>query len=213
MLVPLVNQFGVMQQQMFDQFQQAMAMMIQMFGTMHREQMEVIRGELDQLHDLTEEFHALNKELANRTQERGTTVSSASAIAPVGRAKSDATKPGASAKARAAQAPRDPKAAQADATSVTEPPSLASCVSDKQLPSGAGVYYSPPPSSKPLAAHVPSEELQESDLGSQGEINATSAPVDSEQDSIVWLHQRIMMLQRERETRWQKILKLLPGIS
>ena len=42
MLVPLVNQFGLMQQQMFDQFQQAMAMMVQMFGTMHRDQMEVI---------------------------------------------------------------------------------------------------------------------------------------------------------------------------
>ena len=41
-LVPLVNQFGLMQQQMFDQFQQAMAMMVQMFGTMHRDQMEVI---------------------------------------------------------------------------------------------------------------------------------------------------------------------------
>ena len=27
----------------------------------------------------------------------------------------------------------------------------------------------------------------------------------------MWLHQRIMTLQRERETRWQKILKLLPG--
>ena len=47
MLVPLINQFGLMQQQMFDQFQQAMAMMVQMFGTMHREQMEVIRAELD----------------------------------------------------------------------------------------------------------------------------------------------------------------------
>ena len=40
-----------------------------------------------------------------------------------------------------------------------------------------------------------------------------TAPADSERDSIVWLHQRIMSLQRERETRWQKILKLLPGIS
>ena len=68
MLVPLVNQFGLMQQQMFDQFQQAMAMMVQMFGKMHRDQMEVIRAELDRLHDLTEEFHALKTELAQRTQ-------------------------------------------------------------------------------------------------------------------------------------------------
>jgi hypothetical protein len=32
-------------------------------------------------------------------------------------------------------------------------------------------------------------------------------------NSVAWLHQRIMTLQRERETRWQKILKLLPGNS
>ena len=70
MLVPLVNQFGLMQQQMFDQFQQAMAMMVQMFGTMHRDQMEVIRAELDQLRELTEEFHALKNELAKRTQNQ-----------------------------------------------------------------------------------------------------------------------------------------------
>ena len=50
-LVPLVNQFSMMQQQMFDQFQQAMGMLVQMFGTMHREQMDVIREELDRLHD------------------------------------------------------------------------------------------------------------------------------------------------------------------
>ena len=61
MLVPMVNQFGLMQQQMFDQFQQAMAMMVQMFGTMHRDQMEVIRAELDRLHELTDEFHASEK--------------------------------------------------------------------------------------------------------------------------------------------------------
>ena len=101
MLVPLINQFGFMQQQMFDQFQQAMAMMVQMFGTMHREQMEVIRAELDGLHDLTEEFHALKKELANRTQERDTTASSASTIAPEGLDRSTATEPIASAKATA----------------------------------------------------------------------------------------------------------------
>ena len=68
-LVPLVNQFGLMQQQMFGQFQQAMAMMVQMFGTMHREQMEVIRAELDRLHELTDEIHALKEELANRTRQ------------------------------------------------------------------------------------------------------------------------------------------------
>ena len=57
MLVPLVNQFGVMQQQMMDQFQQTISMLVQMFGSMHRDQMDLIREELDQLRDLTKEFH------------------------------------------------------------------------------------------------------------------------------------------------------------
>ena len=68
MLVPLVNQFGLMQQQMFDQFQQAMSMLVQMFGKMHRDQMDVIRAELDRLHELTEEFQSLKDELAKRAQ-------------------------------------------------------------------------------------------------------------------------------------------------
>src|SRR5262249_58822807 len=63
-LVPLVSQFSLMQNQMFDQFQQAMGMLVQMFGTVHREQMDVIRTELDRLHQLTEELQALKVELA-----------------------------------------------------------------------------------------------------------------------------------------------------
>ena len=68
-LVPLVNQFGLMQQQMFDQFQQTMAMMVQMFGAMHRDQMDVIRSEIDRLRELTDEIQALKTELASRSGE------------------------------------------------------------------------------------------------------------------------------------------------
>ena len=68
-LVPLVNQFSMMQQQMFDQFQQAMGMLVQMFGTMHREQMEVIREELDRLHQLSKELQELKDELAKPSRQ------------------------------------------------------------------------------------------------------------------------------------------------
>jgi len=39
------------------------------------------------------------------------------------------------------------------------------------------------------------------------------APGNSDRDTVLWVHQRIAALQQERETRWQKILKLLPGAS
>jgi pSer/pThr/pTyr-binding forkhead associated (FHA) protein len=62
-LVPLFNQFALMQQQMFDQFQQALVMTMQTFGSMHRDQMGLVRQELDRLHELTRELHELQREL------------------------------------------------------------------------------------------------------------------------------------------------------
>ncbi len=63
-LGPVVQQFGMMQQQMFDQFHQAMLAMVQMFGALHRDQMGLIREELNRLRDVTQELHSLQAELA-----------------------------------------------------------------------------------------------------------------------------------------------------
>jgi pSer/pThr/pTyr-binding forkhead associated (FHA) protein len=64
LLVPVAQQLGMVQQQMFDQFQQAMLMMFQMFGKLQREQIGVIRDEMDRLHQLSREVMALQAELA-----------------------------------------------------------------------------------------------------------------------------------------------------
>lgn len=185
MLVPLVNQFGVMQQQMFDQFQQAMAMMLQMFGTMHREQMEVIRGELDQLHELTEEFRSLRNELAIRTQKEGEMPTSSARTAAQGVEQMVATKPSIPPETEALQGVTKTRPVQENMTLASQ-----SCSGESVTPE-----------------HQSTSSSQERVGG------AMTTPADTERDSIVWLHQRIMSLQRERETRWQKILKLLPGIS
>ena len=71
-LIPLVNQFGMMQQQMMDQFQQTVSMLVQMFGSLHRDQMDLIREELDQLRDLTKEFQTIKVELAASVSGHGT---------------------------------------------------------------------------------------------------------------------------------------------
>jgi pSer/pThr/pTyr-binding forkhead associated (FHA) protein len=184
MLAPVVNQFGLMQQQMFDQFQQAMAMMVQMFGKMHHDQMEVIRTELDQLRELTEEFYALKNELANRS--RAATASSELAVPPAGLDPTTAIEPGVSA---------------------TTP---VAAMSEPSNGLGAGRAGSSPlisPSS------LTSEQSQEPGLCSPTRSNGEGPAANSDRDTIVWLHQRIIFLQRERESRWQKILKLLPGMS
>jgi pSer/pThr/pTyr-binding forkhead associated (FHA) protein len=63
MLIALVNQFNLMQQQMFDQFQESMLITSRMFTSLHQDQMALVREELDQLRGLTGELHAIQGEL------------------------------------------------------------------------------------------------------------------------------------------------------
>jgi pSer/pThr/pTyr-binding forkhead associated (FHA) protein len=214
-LVPLVNQFGLMQQQMFDQFQQAMAMMVQMFGTMHRDQMEVIRAELDRLHELTDEFHALKDELANRTREQALTVLSE----PSGhdRARAAATMSGDSSQ-RPAAGTHEPAnglgAARVEPASAVPSQPSASGVQDNQPVREPRLLPTPTTSSSnPLGVSHSSERPQEPGLRSQPKSVDARPAGGSDRDTIVWLHHRIIALQNERESRWQKILKLLPGVS
>jgi pSer/pThr/pTyr-binding forkhead associated (FHA) protein len=62
LLLPIINQFNLMQQQLADQFHQTMLMMAQMFGRMHQEQTQLLREELDQVHRLTRELQGLQAE-------------------------------------------------------------------------------------------------------------------------------------------------------
>jgi pSer/pThr/pTyr-binding forkhead associated (FHA) protein len=64
--LPVLQQFGLMQQQMFDQFNQAMVTMAQMFTTLHQDQMTMVREELEQLHKVNEELRALQDDLKRK---------------------------------------------------------------------------------------------------------------------------------------------------
>ena len=66
LMLPLFAQFSEMQQQMFDQFQQSLVLMAQMFGGLQREQMQLVRQELDQLHEITRELQEVEGQLSKR---------------------------------------------------------------------------------------------------------------------------------------------------
>jgi hypothetical protein len=63
-LVAVMNQFSLMQMQMFEQFQQTMLMMFQMFGSLQQDQMATLRQELDRVQELTRELQSLREALA-----------------------------------------------------------------------------------------------------------------------------------------------------
>jgi len=198
LLVPLMNQFGQMQQQMLDQFQQAISMIVQMFGTLHRDQMATIREELDQLRDLTREFHAIKLELAARSQDQTPVVP---AIAST--ASSDPQISGVGSKVQ------ERIESETDATvtpaAARTAPGVASVPPILSAGDGFGVAAS---SQAPLSPSGFERLEVKQPLPRSGESN-----LESDRDVIVWLHQRMAVLQQERESRWQKILKLLPGLS
>jgi pSer/pThr/pTyr-binding forkhead associated (FHA) protein len=70
LLAPLVQQFGQMQQQMFDQFHQSIMMMFQMFGTLHRDQMGLLREEIGRVGQLTRELQELKDEATAISSDR-----------------------------------------------------------------------------------------------------------------------------------------------
>ncbi len=174
-LVPLVHQFSMMQQQMFDQFQQAMGMLVQMFSSMHREQMDVIREELDRLHDLTRELQELREELAQS-----------------------------SARPAPAAAPARPIPTLPPRSQPVSPPKPAEIPSASVAPASA-------PTSSPAARPGPTRPVVPPPTDPRPDQAAPG--VASPQDAVAWIHQRIAAIQQERETRWQKIVKLLPGMS
>jgi hypothetical protein len=196
LLIPLMNQFGHMQQQMLDQFQQAIATLVQMFGTLHRDQMQTIREELDQIRDLTKEFQSLKVELAARTEGRPEAVSTQFGV--VGVPGDDAVN------ASQVQLQTDSaSSSQVPRTNANDPAS-----SHEASPN----VNSDAPAIPNVAPDTPQLDQRET-ANPQSDASTPEASLDSDRDVVIWLHQRMMTLQKERETRWQRILKLLPGLS
>jgi pSer/pThr/pTyr-binding forkhead associated (FHA) protein len=68
----LIRQLGEIHSQMFDQFQQSLLLMMQVFGRMHREQVAALQQELSRIHELNAELGKLQAEVARLTMARVT---------------------------------------------------------------------------------------------------------------------------------------------
>jgi pSer/pThr/pTyr-binding forkhead associated (FHA) protein len=197
-LVPLVNQFGLMQEQMLDQFQQTISILVHSFGALHRDQMNLIREELDHLRSLTREFHALKSELAAREPNFP---------------------------ARELAYPLPGAEGQLALTDTQQPEDWLVPDTECTVKSSTGAVGigSDPSSTVSVSRNTEKEASLPSPAAPSQVQGATASPhahsvqhgskTESDQDIMVWLHDRMVTLQQERETRWQKILKLLPRVS
>jgi len=223
--VIISNQFAEMQRQMFDQFQQAMMVMFQTFSLLHRDQMELVRQELNRVHELTRQLHELQAELAKqpgaaKDPEVQRLLHDAQKTAATPEADlSAAFNPDdwneaflkAAQKVMAAKLPEDQdsgrdKAEEAKPISVSPseaPDFLATESVSTSLPSDS----------------FPSRAKKEDQAGDQSaEVSRAAAAASSSEppsqagaDIHALLCQKIAALQAERQGRWQKIIQFLAG--
>jgi hypothetical protein len=106
---------------------------------------------------------------------------------------------------RPAPPPGAPAAAPDRPATEVPIPAPAAAAPGPRRPIGPVTTPPPPPT-------APRPDQPRPGLGSPGTIGAPG-PAGTDRDAVAWIHQRIMTIQHERETRWQKILKLLPGVS
>jgi pSer/pThr/pTyr-binding forkhead associated (FHA) protein len=183
LLFPVVDRFGLMQQQVLDQFQQSMMMLFQSFNTLHQEQTDILRQEFDQLRDLTQELVALRGELAGQ----------------------------ASSAREASQAPP----ASADAVESPVGSGRHATPPLGKPPGGAGeALISPGPGPEAVARPEPDRPTAPKDRASAAR-DAPQEGAKHEADHGPAIHaqlkQRIMAIQNEQRSSWQRIFNLMPG--
>jgi pSer/pThr/pTyr-binding forkhead associated (FHA) protein len=189
-LMPLLNQFGLMQQQMFEQFQQTTLLLVQMFTSLHGNQLAVIREELQRVHRLNRELHGLYAELARNGRTPAEATSPKTAAGPAGNPDKPASRPAMTTAGGSkpvppkepARAPEPARPTPAPAAS-PRPGGPPRAENPARKPAAAPAEITPPPGSPPPA---------------DGNMHA-------------WLSQRIASLQQEQQSSWQRILSFVLG--
>ena len=206
LVAPLIDQFGMMQEKMFENFEQLIINMFQMFGAMHQDQMRLVQGELDQIRRLSQELQALQSE---SPRQRAVPASHATASAPGSPSDRDATTR-AAASQMGLQSPPCPVPA-GDASS-------------KAAQLGTSPHQEGSPVAPDQGRRVDTRQETKSSAvrGRVEEAKGNPAPSEAKQagerpaeQSDAYIHallcQRIVEIQNERRTRWQKILNMVMG--
>jgi pSer/pThr/pTyr-binding forkhead associated (FHA) protein len=209
MVGPLFNQFSLMQQNMFDQFQKSLLMVVQVLNSQQKTQFDLVRDELDSLRKLNVELASLQAELV-RHQQGG--ISGAprddADRRQHSRARARETWVDAPESATAARGfATGPAAAQASSEKLNSADELRSA-KDPDVPGTASTVAPSTYAGSAGAAndaHDPGEALQDSDL--VADDTATLPPEDVHK----LITERLQALQAERLSLWQKILKKIVG--
>jgi pSer/pThr/pTyr-binding forkhead associated (FHA) protein len=174
-----------MQQQMSDQFHQMMMAMLQAFGAMHQDQMSRVQEELDQIRRVSDELKAL--------QDRSARASSSEPD----QGETDRLTP-----ARSPEAPRASK-------------KPAGVSASRRAANGSGHEHRKSAAARGSAGRerTGSEETADFPQAPGNPPSTARSPGLTDDHLHDVLSQRIAELQRERQTRWHRILSMVAGRS
>lgn len=234
--VTLMQQFAVMQQQMFDHTYHLLSVVTEAFQTAHQRQLQVIRDELTRVHELNRELFELNRQRG--TTDTPPTAEGAAAQNPVLSALQSefvgampvdppiATSSSSASNAQFSPAPQSAGTAvpQGKPATAAPQPVVASAATTHSHQPGAAMPS--PAKEKPrrrggaegkspvTADENPADDRRNSPpsttSGSGSEEKPAVAPVPAPNEDVhAWLSGRIDELTQERSTRWQRILQML----
>jgi len=182
-LLPLIQHFGQLQQHMFDQFQQSMMMLLQLFGSLHRDQMATIQEELGRIRELSQQLSAIQASPDQQPSAGG-----------IGGRETVEGLP-------SAAFPNPPSGTRGDGM----PRENASFAMEWQRPIPARGATPTLPVDEQAGDREPATSHRD-----RAATNAERRrPTDEEVHSV--LSQRIAAIQNERQSRWQRILNLVTG--
>ena len=182
LLVPIVGLFGLLQKQMVEKFNENVLSLHENFGAMHQDHMRLVREELDEIRRLSQELRSLQEEAPRRP--------SGAPNPATGNLASSRGGPGdfpwtMRPEETANGATRHDAASRSNGRPGDQPGNLRSDVS----PAGAINPASPPTGNGARSVKGP----------------------DLESDIHALLSQRILEIQDERQSRWQKLLNMVMG--
>jgi hypothetical protein len=181
-VLPLAQQFSQMQQQMFDQFQQSLVAMAQMFSGLHKEQVGLIRQELDRLNELTGEIQTLEARLAVNQSA----LCPLPLPPPVGE--------------------DNPSMSPLGSDQPSAPPTRSPAADNSTAPAASA---DAPRSAAKEAADGPGDAARND--GGPEKKPPGAAPGHSDKEVHLWLAQRLAAIQEEQQSRWRRILNFLWG--
>ncbi len=206
LVAPLIDQFGMMQEKMFENFEQLIINMFKMFGAMHQDQMRLVQDELGQIRRLSQELQTLQSE---SPRQRAVPASHVTAPVPGSPSDLDATTR-AAASQMGLQSPACPIPA-VDASSKAAQPGT----SPHQKGSPVAPDQERRADTRQETKSSPIRGRREEDNGNPAASEVKQAGERPAEQPDAYIHallcQRIVEIQNEQRTRWQKILNMVMG--